>query len=308
VGRREQFEVQTGRLLGKSEHYYGLASQHRKNIQIRTGNFQLEINEEVARITQPNGYCFKYFRNTQRCVQDSMQRIQELRTMLERYNESDAKIATDLEAKANQYREWERQGSRYIAAQNGEEAKEDETPETEVSRSPSVEAPSVNREGEQQAMYQFQFNNPQGQQQQQLPTQQQQMPGMQYNPQMQQQQYSGQFQNQMVGSPWGQQQFQNYNPYMPQQQQQMGYGFQNGGQGYTFNFNGAMGQQQTNNMWGQQQNPYMWGGQQQQGGWGQQQMGWGGQAGWGGGQMGVQPWMAQSPMSYNMGAGMSYWR
>lgn len=310
VGRRDQFDVQTGRVLGKSEHYYGLASQHRKNIQIRTGNFQLEINEEVGRITQPNGYCFKYFRNTQRCVQDSMQRIQELRTMLERYNESDAKIANDLEVKANQYREWERQGSRYIAAQNGEEEKPEAKPEEETSRSPSVEAPRVNREGEQQAMYQFQFNNPQAQQQ--LPTQQQQMPGMQYNPQMQQQQYSGQFQNQMVGAPWGQQQFQNYNPYMPQQQQQMGYGFQNGGQGYTFNFNGAMGQQPTNNMWGQQQNPYAWGQQQQgwgqqQTGWGQPQVGWGAQAGWGA-QVGVQPWMAQSPMSYNMGAGMNYWR
>lgn len=305
VARKEQFEVQTGRLTGRSEYFQGLASQHRKNIQIRTSNYQLEINDEVARITPPAGYCFRYFRNTQKCAQDSMQRIQELRALLERYNNSDAAIANDLEAKARTFREWEQQGERYIAAQSEPQTEaptESTTPaRDEAPRGPAVEAPRADRAADAQApMYQFPVQNLQLQQSQ-MPTQQPQfMPGMQYNPQMQGQQFSGQFQNQIIGAPWGQQQYQNFNPYMPQMQQPMGHGLQHGGQGYTFNFQGAMGQQQqpfyqpTNNPWGQQQNPYQWGAG-----------GMGFQAPFGM----QQPWMTQTPQfSQNMGLGMQFYR
>jgi len=304
VARKEQYNIKTGRVTGRSDEYASLAAQHRRNIEIRTRNFQAEINEEAARITQPNGYCFKYFRNTQRCVQDSLQRIQELRSVLQQYNNADAKIASDLEEKARMYRGWEQEGERYIARQNGSEEEREPSREErqQTSRSPSVEAPRADRSGEEQqnGPYTFQFNNPQ----QQMPTQMPNMPGQQMNPWMQQP--AQQFQNQMWGAPWGQ--FQQQSPFM-HQQQPMGWGMQNGGQGYTFNFNNSMAQRnpmmfQGNNMWGQQTVPYQWGA----GGMGYQppmgmQGGFGFQAG-----MGVQPWMGTSPMSYNMGAGMQHWR
>ncbi|MBY0516106.1 MAG: hypothetical protein K2P81_04310 [Bacteriovoracaceae bacterium] len=302
VSRREQFEVQTGRLSGKSEYYAGLAAQHRKNITIRTNNYQTEINNEVARVTQPNGYCFKYFRNTQKCVQDSIQRIQELRSQLQLYNQSDADIAADLEAKANQYRAWENDGQRYVASQNGEEPEVTNTNTEVAPTGPSVTAPQADRQDEQQALYQFQM--PQQQQNpymQQMPTMQQGgMPGMQYNPGMQQQQYSGMFSN-MMGAPWGQQ---SYNPYQPMQSPYMGYGMQNGGQGYSFNMGGQMGMQgYGGNMWGGQQNPYMMGGA---GGYMGGQMGMQGYGGMQGGMPGMG--MYQSPFSQGMGQGLSYFR
>ncbi len=292
VDRRKEFDVKTGRVTGQSDYYIGLARRHRRNIETRTANYQAEISAEVARITQPSGFCFRYFRNTQKCVTDSTQRIQQLQVEMQRNNQADAAIATELEQKANQYRSWEDEGRRYIAAQ-GTDAPE---PEVAVTQSepeptgPSVNAPDADRTADQQAMYQFQ-----------LPTQQQgTLPGQQqYNPYQQQQPqyYGGQMQQQ---NPYGQQQmpygygqqaygqqqqpygygqqaYGQQQPYGYGQQQygmmagyggsQMGYGMQQGG--YTFNMGAAMGQQQPyaqqqygqmgygGNIWSGQQNPYM---------------------------------------------------
>jgi hypothetical protein len=312
VERRKEYDVRTGRVTGQADYYIGLARRHRRNIEARTANYQAEINDEVARVTQPSGFCYRYFRNTQRCVADSMQRIQQLQVELQRNNQTDAAIATELEQKANQYRGWEDEGRRYIAAQ-GSDAEEQTvtvTPQAEEPTGPSVQAPGADRTADQQAMYQFQ-----------LPTQQQgALPGQQqYNPQQQMQQY---YPAQMGQMPYGQQPMpygygqqaygqqqqmpygygqQQYGMVQPQQYgmmpgyggSQMGYGMQQGG--YTFNMGAAMGQQQPfaqqqygqmgygGNMWAGPQNPFMPNP-------GYQTMG------------GLQnPYMAQSPYSQPMG-------
>lgn len=289
VDRRKEFEVRTGRVTGQSDYYIGLARTHRRNIETRTANYQAEINDEVARITQPSGFCFRYFRNTQKCVADSMQRIQQLQAELQRYNQTDAAIASELEQKANQYRGWEEEGRRYIAAQGSDAEPETASVEPQrepVQAGPDVTAPRADRSADQQAMYQFQ-----------LPTQQQGvLPGQQqYNPYQQQPQYyTGQMQQQnpyqqQMPYGYGQQAYGQQQPYGYGQQaygqaqfgygqqqygmmpgyggSQMGYGMQQGG--YTFNMGAAMGQQQPfaqqqygqmgygGNMWAGQQNPYM---------------------------------------------------
>jgi len=292
--RRREYEVRTGRVTGQSEYYLNLARSHRRNIEIRTANYQAEIQSEVARITQPSGYCYRYFRNTQRCVQDSMTRIQELQTQMQRHNQSDSAIATELEQMANQYRSWEDEGRRYIASQNGES--QEQTQETQVAErpqtptGPSTDAPARAPDQAPEGGYQFQ-----------LPTQQAGVqPGQQqYNPYAQQQQYNPYMQQQY--NPYAQQQ-QGYNPYAQQQQgynpyammggqaqlgmsafgamnpyqyrmpgyngSQMGYGMQQGG--YTFNLGSAMGQQSYyspqaqmgygGNIFAGGSNPYQWGG------------------------------------------------
>lgn len=274
VDRKHEYEVKTGRVTGESDYYYDLAAQHRRNIQIRTTNYQTEITTEAQRIQPPQGYCYRYFRNTQKCVNDSMLRINELREQLRLSNQADAAIAEELLAKSRRYEEWETEGRRYVASQSGEEApKEEVAPRRERPEGPAVEAPQADRSGEQQTadngQYQFQFNNPM--MQGQMPTQQ---PGMipgqqQFNPYAQQQQWG----TQQFMAPWWQSQQpqqQSYNPFMYQQQPQMGMQGQ-----YSFNF----GQAQANmnpwaqqgmqmgyngNMFAGQQNPYQWGGMQPQ--------------------------------------------
>jgi|GEM_PF-2525194 len=280
--RRKEYDVRTGRVTGRSDYYIGLARRHRRNIEVRTTNFQTEINDEIARITPPSGFCFRYFRNTRKCQTDSTQRIQQLQVELQQKNQTDARIASELEQKANQYRGWEDEGRRYIAAQGSDAPEADVavTPSEQLPEGPSVDAPGTDRTADQQAMYQFQ-----------LPTQQPgALPGQQqYNPYQQQQPqyYGGQMQQQnpyqqQMPYGYGQQAYGQQQPYgqqqfgMPQQQygmmagyggSQMGYGMQQGG--YTFNMGAAMGQQQPyaqqqygqmgygGNIWAGQQNPFM---------------------------------------------------
>lgn len=274
VARRHEYEVKTGRVTGEADYYYDLAAQHRRNIQIRTANYQAEITTEAQRIQPPQGYCYRYFRNTQKCVNDSMLRINELREQLRLSNQADADIAADLLRRSNQYDEWEAEGRRYVASQSGEEEPAEEArPRRELPDGPSVDAPRADRSDEQQVadnnQYQFQFNNPlmQGQ----MPTQQ---PGMipgqqQYNPHAQQQQWG----TQQFMAPWWQSQQpqqQNYNPFMPQQQQGLGmqgqYSF-NLGQAHT-NVNPwshqGMNQGYNGNIFAGQSNPYQWSGAQPQ--------------------------------------------
>jgi hypothetical protein len=288
VERRREYEVRTGRVTGQSEYYLNLARSHRRNIETRTANYQAEIQAEVARITQPSGYCYRYFRNTQRCVQDSMTRIQELQTQMQRHNQSDSAIATELEQIANQYRTWEEDGRRYIASQNGEEAPQQqqvaEAPQTPTG--PSTDAPTRAPDQAPEGGYQFQLPTqqpgalPGGQQYNPYAQQQPYNPYMQqpYNPYAQQQQFNPYGQQQqfnpyaMMSGQGGMSAFGAVNPYqysMPGYNgSQMGYGMQQGG--YTFNMGSAMGQQSYynpqaqmgygGNMWAGGSNPYQWGG------------------------------------------------
>jgi hypothetical protein len=304
TARKHEFDVKTGRLTGKSDFYYDLAAQHRRNIQIRTTNYQQEIMLEAQRVSPPAGYCFKYFRNTQKCVNDSMLRIQELRAQLQLYNQSDAEIANDLQAQAEKYDAWENEGRRYVASQSGEEVDPEVAANDEyVPRGPSVEAPrGQTDQGVPQDGYQFQFNNQN--MQGQMPTQQQGvMPGMQgFNPYMQQGQQ--QYGQQQFMAPWWQQQQgqqqQGFNPFAYQQQGQQQMGMNPGM--YSFNFgqqagmqNPYMGQQgYGGNMWGGQQNPFT-----------MPQQGFGMQAGM---QWGMGPMSYQSPYSAQMGGGMNFFQ
>lgn len=119
VTERENYDIRTGVTTGMSQSYKDLAAAMRRNIQTRTQNYMQEIQSEYARMQQ-GGYCYKYFRNTQKCIQDSLQRIQELQTALTHYNNIDQQRANEFDEKAKQYGTMEAEGRRYVAAQNGE--------------------------------------------------------------------------------------------------------------------------------------------------------------------------------------------
>jgi hypothetical protein len=254
---KEKFEYRTGQSTGKSQYYTNLASRMRSNIQTRNQNFTAEIQEEYARVQQPNGYCYKYWRNTQKCIQDSMERIQELQALLQHYNKVDEERAAEYDAKAREYGELEAQGRRHVATENGE-APPVETNTTTTPAAQDTTVPNPRPQSQDSGVYSFNFN--QGQQgNQQMYQQQAQMTPQQYqyptNPYqnnnmfMQQQPYG--YQQQYMG----QQNFgggMNYNYNYGSSQ---GYGYQPQG-AYNFNWGGS-GMQQP---YGQQQ--YM--GQQQQ--------------------------------------------
>lgn len=264
---RERYEIRTGQSSGKAQYYTNLAARMRNNIQVRTQNFTAEIQAEYERVQQPNGYCYKYWRNAQKCIQDTAERIQELQALAQHYNKIDAERALEYDAQAKDYGDLEAQGRRYIATQNGEEVPADVPVVAQPQDTTVPTARPQDTQGSQQGVYTFNFQG--GQQQQ---------PGQQGAPQYQQQaQYAPQgyqypttpyqqnnmFQQQQ--SPWMQQQ----QPWMGQQaygmQGQMGMGYQQQG---AYNFNYAGGGMQ-NQMGYQQQQPY--GYQQQQSPYGYQQ-------------------------------------
>jgi hypothetical protein len=221
---KEKYEYRTGQSSGKSQYYSSLASRMRSNIQTRNQNFTAEIQEEYARVQQPNGYCYKYWRNTQKCIQDSMERIQELQALLQHYNKVDEERAAEYDAKAREYGDLEAQGRRYVAAQNGE-APPVETNTTTTPAPQDTTVPNPRPQSQDSGVYSFNFN--QGQQGNQQMYQQQ----AQMTPQ--------QFQNPM--NP-----YQNNNMFMQQQpygyqQQYMGQQNFGGGMNYNYNYGSSMG-------------------------------------------------------------------
>lgn len=237
---RESFEIRTGQVTGQAAAHTAAANRLRQNIQIRTRNFTEEIQEEYKRI-QPGGYCYAYFRNTQKCIAESTERIQELQFVLQRRNQEDLKRAQELDQKAAEYQKLEAEGRRYIATQNGEAPPKEE--DTDALK------PGARTE---EGSYTFNYN-PQAAQQMGM-----QQPGMQMGMQgfMPQQGMMNPMMN-----PYGQQSmFGGQNPFMYQQPMmgQMGAYAQFGMQG-NYGMNPYMGMQMP--MMGGQQ-VYSFGGQQ----------------------------------------------
>lgn len=237
---KERYEIRTGQVTGQADFYYNLSKQLRRNIEARTNNYTEEMKLEYARV-QPGGYCTAYFRNYQKCADDSLQRLQELQNLLKHYNKIDAERAEEYDGKAKEYEALENEGRRYIATQNGEdvgdEPRREEPPVDTVRPAPR----DNNGEG---GVYNFNYNQPN-------------MP----QPQQPQQPQQGFYQQPQMGY---QQSFQQ--PFMGQQAYGYAgnqYGMQYGmGGGYNFNWQGQ-GQQMM-------QNPQqMYGLPQQQGYWGQ---------------------------------------
>ncbi len=251
---KENYSIRTGETTGLSDAFAAQASSMRKNIEIRTANYTSELQSEYARMQAPSGYCYAYFRNTQKCIQDSMERIQELQREMIAFNKVDAERAAEYDEKAAKYAEMEKEGRRYIAAQNGEAIPEEDEGSEEVVDNT---APSKR---EDLPVYTFDFNQSQQQVQQQPITPytnqnmfQPQVNPYQYQPQSAYSQYP-QYQNpyaqtQQYQQPWLAQSTWNqansgYNPYMLSGASQ---GSMNGG--YNFSWNGGG---QSSSMYGQQ--------------------------------------------------------
>ncbi len=238
----EEWEFKTGQRQAKSPYYYQVAENLRANIQARTANYKAEIEYEYSRIQQ-GGYCYAYYRNTQKCIQDSVTRIQQLQAEAKQYNKVDEERAAEFTTKGDYYKGLEDEGSRYVAGQYGETEVEVKTTESNVPTTPTSPAPRTAETG-QQADGSYVFNIPQNQQAQ-YQNQNQNM----YQNQMSPYNYSGQFVGQQnynytgynftnSGSvnngyygqmPWGVygQQQSSYNPFMYQQQSYSPYGYTN---------------------------------------------------------------------------------
>jgi hypothetical protein len=128
---RETYDIRTGVTTGMADTYKQLGDAMRRNIQTRTQNYMQEIQSEYTRV-QPGGYCYGIFRNTQKCIQDSMARIQELQVALQSYNNTDMKRAAEFDAKAAEYAKLEAEGRKYVAQQNGDEVPREPAADTTV--------------------------------------------------------------------------------------------------------------------------------------------------------------------------------
>jgi hypothetical protein len=155
---KETYAIRTGEVTGKSDYYKSMAGSMRYNIQLRTQNYNEEIMDEYSRV-QPNGYCYKYFRNTQKCIQDSMERIQELQAQLQHYNKIDSERAAEYDEKAKEYGKLEAEGRRYVAAQNGEEVPEEKPADEEEAKPADTTRPTRRTSN---GTYTFDYNPNQG--------------------------------------------------------------------------------------------------------------------------------------------------
>lgn len=256
ITERERYEYRTGQSTGKAQYYSQLATQMNNNIQVRTQNFNAEIQAEAQRVQQPNGFCYRYWRNTQRCIQDSLERIQELQALLAHYNKVDQDRAAEYSTKAQEWGQLEEQGRRFLAGDTST------TPATTTTPTTPTTTPTTPNPRQDSGVYSFDFNQPQGPQQAQFTPQQYQYPTNPY-------QNNNMFQQQ---SPYGYHQ----PNYMGQSNfgyqggyQQSGYGYQPQMQGgaYNFSWGGGMPQQQQYGGYGQFGGGYQ---QQYAGGYGQQ--------------------------------------
>jgi hypothetical protein len=243
-GKKEKYEIRTGQTTGQAKENADMASRMRQNIQTRSQNFNQEIQEEYAR-TQQGGYCYKNpFRNVQRCIQNSMERVQELQAQMQHFNQVDAQRAAEFDAKATEYSKLEKEGRDYVAVQNGDPVSQNDAPVDYTKPTPRAD------DG-----YTFNYQGYGQQQNQQYQPQQQQQQGYQQNGYSYQQHQQGVFNQQ---NPYGQQQA---NPYQQSYMGQQNYGGQfNVGANFGANAGspyGYSGQQQ------QYGNPYQQQGQQQ---------------------------------------------
>ncbi len=150
VAARENYDIRTGVTTGMAQSYRELGTAMRNNIARRTQNYTQEIQAEFARVQQ-GGYCYRYFRNTQKCIQDSLERIQELQNGLAHYNRIDTERAAEYDQKATQYATMEAEGRTYIARQNGEEVPREPAQDTTVVPQ-RTEDPAVAQQPGQQSM------------------------------------------------------------------------------------------------------------------------------------------------------------
>lgn len=120
---QERYQIRTGQLTGQADHYNNLVRKLQNSIQVRTQNYQAELQAEYQRIV-PGGYCYAYYRNTQKCIQDSMERMQELQNLLAHYNKIDNERIAEYKQSAEEYGKLEAEGRRYVAQQNGEAVEE----------------------------------------------------------------------------------------------------------------------------------------------------------------------------------------
>jgi|GEM_PF-2499665 len=252
---REYFGIRTGQEQGKSEYYADLVKSMRENLELRTQNYTEEIKAEYAR-TQPGGYCYAYFRNTTKCVQDSFARIAELQELLKKFNTVDSERLKEYGEKQSFYEKLEAEGRRAIALAEGVDVKE---PEKKEDKKPVNDGKNV---------YSFDFNQGQQAALQSAQQYQQQSQASTISSMLQltgNSSFNGNvnpYQGQVSGGAYlGQQSYPYQNQYYPQYS--AGPAF-NGGGNYQFNWNGSSqyqpyGQQP---MYGGNQMPYMY--QQQQ--------------------------------------------
>lgn len=260
------------------------AADARWRIQQRNANYQAQLADFQADITPPNGHCYKYWINTQKCVTDTQNEMMDRVHTLAADNQTDLQMANEADGRAKEWGALVNEGRRYIASQNGDPAPAD------------IQIPQGGQGQGQGQQPGNNLNPAQRQTQQTNPGnfynfgQQQQGQGQQpyFNYQAAAQSWQG-YQQQTV--PYGGQQnmYQQNNPYAPYmggQQNFMGqqaYGYQPSAQyqtGGLFNFNFGVGNQQ----------PYT------QFGYGQPQYGYGQQPTYGGYQA--------SPYGYNSAQGM----
>jgi len=214
---QERYQVRTGQITGQSDYYRNLSKRLENSIQVRTQNFRTEMQNEYARV-QPGGYCYAYFRNTQKCIEDSLERIQQLQNLMNHYNKIDAERITEYNEKAEDYAKLEAEGRRYVAGINGEVI--EEAPRTQEPVDTTRVPTRTNQETYQVAV------DPTGHMDlNQVANQMMQMYQMQMQqPQMGQGQMGGQWWNQQGGNMYGQGQLMmgGQNPYMMHGQAQYG--------------------------------------------------------------------------------------
>lgn len=215
ANENERYEIKQGRVTGTADEFKARMNNLRQWMITRNASFQNEIAKEQARVSQ-GGACFANSWTTERCVKDSMLRIQQLQKDQAADNEAAQKAMAELDAKQKDYAGLELQGKRYIASKEGTPLPEEPAKEQPGQAGAVVAKDGQNSDGS----YNFNYQNGQPQGQPGSPDQQallQQQAALNAQIQLMQQQMmarsQGQFNYQQSNSMFGQPMYQ-----QPQQQ------------------------------------------------------------------------------------------
>lgn len=157
AAENERYEIKQGRVTGTADAIKQRMNNLRQGMIYNNGRYQQELASEQARVTAPQGACYQNSYTTQRCLQDSMLRIQQIQQEQVAENKKAQEEMTRLEAQHKVFADLELQGKRAIASREG-------TPMPEAPKDQAQQGAQVIKDGQNpDGSYNFNFNNGQAQ-------------------------------------------------------------------------------------------------------------------------------------------------
>ena len=100
---RVDWDVRTGRITGRSEHYTSIAASLERDIVARGRDFPARIQQQYARINSCYGQAMQFSQSTQACIASIMACIERLQRQQQTWDEQDRRNISLMRSRASHY-------------------------------------------------------------------------------------------------------------------------------------------------------------------------------------------------------------